>query len=225
MQAFTIHRGLAVPLAHANLDTDVIVRMARCAAVPRAQLGRWAFEALRFRPDGQPEPGCVFNDARFAGASILLADENFGCGSSREMAVWALAGMGLRCVVAPSFGDIFFANCFQNGLLPLCLPAPVVAALRAQAAGGGLQLEVDLPAQRLRGAATGPLAFEVDPLRKTLLVSGTDEIGLALAHAGELARWQARDRAARPWVYAPLRIPAPASASTPPTPSPPRRTP
>lgn len=225
MQAFTIHRGLAVPLAHANLDTDVIVRMERCAAVPREQLGRWALEALRYRPDGQPEPRCVFNDARFAGASILLADENFGCGSSREMAVWALAGMGLRCVVAPSFGDIFFANCFQNGLLPLRLPAPVVAALRAQAADGGLQLEVDLPAQQLRGAATGPLAFEIDPLRKTLLASGTDEIGLALAHAGDLARWQARDRAARPWIYAPLRMPAPATSPTSPTPSFPRRIP
>ncbi|CAN5521826.1 3-isopropylmalate dehydratase small subunit [soil metagenome] len=205
-QAFTTHTGLAVPLARANVDTDVIVRMDRCAEFPRGQLGPWAFESLRFRTNGTRDESCVFNNAAFNNASILVADDNFGCGSSREWAVWALADMGLRCVIAPRFGDIFFANCFQNGLLPVRLPQSTVTQLLAEAAAGALVLQLDLPAQRITGAASGPIAFDVEPLRKSMLMQGLDEISLALTHATDTAAWQLRDCSARPWVYAPIHI-------------------
>lgn len=205
-QAFTTHIGLTVPLARANVDTDVIVRMDRCAEFPRGQLGPWAFESLRLKTDGTRDESCVFNNSAFSSASILVADDNFGCGSSREWAVWALADMGLRCVIAPRFGDIFFANCFQNGLLPVRLHQGTVTQLLAEAAAGALVLQVDLHAQRISGAAGGPIAFDVEPLRKSMLLQGLDEISLALTHAAGTAAWQLHDRSARPWVYAPMQI-------------------
>jgi 3-isopropylmalate/(R)-2-methylmalate dehydratase small subunit len=206
MEAFTIHRGLVVPLVRANVDTDVVIRMERCAQFPRDQLGPWAFESLRLKPDGTPDASCIFNRPGFKAASILVASENFGCGSSREMAVWALAGMGLRCVIAPSFGDIFFGNCFQNGLLPVRLPAATVAALQEQAATGTLVLNIDLPAQTIQGACGGGIPFDIEPLRKSMLMQGMDEISLSLAHEADIARWQERDRAARPWAYTRLKV-------------------
>lgn len=206
MTPFQAHRGRVVPLLRANVDTDVIIRMQRCASVPREELGSFAFESLRTRADGTPDAACVFNDPRFADASILLALDNFGCGSSREMAVWALAGMGLRCVLAPSFGDIFLANCFQNGLLPVSLPARTIDALARQAAGGTLELDVDLSQQLVTGAADGPIRFEIEPLRRQMLLRGLDEISLSLTRADDITHWQERDRAERPWVHLPLRM-------------------
>jgi len=206
MNRFTRHQGQAVPLPRANVDTDVIVRMERCAEYPRDQLGPWAFESLRFAPGGAPDPACVFNQPAFKNASILIAAENFGCGSSREMAVWALAGMGLRCVIAPSFGDIFHANCFQNGMLPVRLPAGTVHALLAEAEGGALTLAVDLAAQAISGAQGGTISFDIEPLRKSMLLQGLDEISMSLTHGSAITAWQERDRAQRPWVYAPFRL-------------------
>ncbi|MCW5628658.1 MAG: 3-isopropylmalate dehydratase small subunit [Rhodoferax sp.] len=205
MTPFADHTGLAVPLVRANVDTDVIIRMNRCASEPRDRLGLWAFESLRMTAEGVADPGCVFNQAAFRDASILVAGPNFGCGSSREMAVWALQGMGLRCVVAPGFGDIFFANCFQNGLLPVQLPEATVEALQAQAAGGQLVLDVDLSAQTISGASDGPISFDIEPLRKSMLMSGLDEISMSLQHERSITKWQQHDRAARPWIYSRLR--------------------
>ena len=143
MQAFTTVTGPVAPLMLAN-----VVRIERLTTLDRQALGPYAFEALRYRADGSEDPGFVLNQPAFRGAPLLLADANFGCGSSREGAVWALQAIGVRCVVAPSFGDIFRANCFQNGVLPIRLPAEQVQALAKQAAGGG-EFTVDLQAQRL----------------------------------------------------------------------------
>ncbi|MEO8387996.1 3-isopropylmalate dehydratase small subunit [Polaromonas sp.] len=206
MDKFISHQGQAIPLRRANVDTDVIIRMDRCATFPRNQLGPWAFESLRIAPDGTLDPACVFNNHAFQHASILVASDNFGCGSSREMAVWALAGMGLRCVIAPGFGDIFYANCFQNSLLPVRLPAATVDALLTQATDGSLTLEVNLLTQTITGATDGTITFDIEPLRKSMLLEGLDEISITLTHSAAITQWQERDRTARPWVYAALNI-------------------
>lgn len=200
MQSFTTVTGPAAPLMRANVDTDVIVRIERLTTLGKEALGPYAFEALRYRAEGSEDPGFVLNQPPFRGAPLLLADANFGCGSSREGAVWALQAIGVRCVIAPSFGDIFFANCFQNGLLPIRLPAAQVQALAAQAAGGGA-FTVDLHAQRLTAPDGTALPFDVDALRREALLAGLDEIGLSLQHADAIAAWQAQDRALRPWNW------------------------
>lgn len=206
MEKFTNHVGQAVPLVKSNVDTELIIRIQRCAQLPRECLGPWAFESLRYFSEDQLDPTCVFNNPAFDGASILLAGENFGCGSSREWAVWALAGMGLRCVIAPSFGDIFYANCFQNGMLPIRLPAATVQALSAQAVGGALVLKVDLPTQSIHGAGNEPIAFEIDPLRKSMLLQGIDEISMTLTHDRDITCWQNHDRVERPWAHMTFQI-------------------
>ncbi|MGE5822973.1 MAG: 3-isopropylmalate dehydratase small subunit, partial [Bacteroidota bacterium] len=143
------------------------------------------------------------NQGTFRGAQILVAGENFGCGSSREMAVWAIAGMGFRCVVAPSFGDIFYNNCFQNGVLAIRLPKAVVDGMLRElaAASAPLELTVDLPAQTLTAPDGETYAFEIDALRKKSLVEGLDAIGVTLTRAPAIAAWQEQDRARRPWVW------------------------
>jgi 3-isopropylmalate/(R)-2-methylmalate dehydratase small subunit len=197
MLAFTRISGPAVPLLQANIDTDVIIRIERLAG--GADLRRYAFEALRYLPDGSPNPDCVLNDPRFANAPILLAGRNFGCGSSREGAVTALMAMGLRCVIAPGFGDIFFANCFRNGLLPIVLPENAVKKLAAQSGIG--DFTVDLEAQLVRVPSGETISFPVDALQREGLLEGLDEIGLTLKDDGKIAAWQAIDRANRPWVW------------------------
>ena len=198
MQKFTALHAIAAPFPTANVDTDLIIRIERCAAVPRGQLGRWAFEMLRYRADGSENPEFVFNRKPWRGAGIIGAAENFGTGSSREMAVWALADMGIRCVIAPSFGEIFYGNCFQNGLLAIRLPGAEVASLMALAGDPATaEFTVDLERQRINGNTP----FEVSPRRKRMLLEGLDEIGLTLAMDAEIAGFQAADRARRPWVY------------------------
>lgn len=197
MQPFTSVTGPAAPLPQANIDTDVIIRIERLTG--DADLGRYAFEALRYLPDGAPNPSWVFNDPRFAKAPILIAGRNFGCGSSREGAVTALMAMGLRCVIAPGFGDIFFANCFRNGLLPIALPEAVVETLAAEA--DGRDFTVDLRAQSVRAPSGEIIPFSVDPLQRDGLLEGLDEIGLTLKEESGIAAWQAADRATRPWVW------------------------
>jgi 3-isopropylmalate/(R)-2-methylmalate dehydratase small subunit len=197
MLAFTRISGPTVALLQANVDTDVIIRIERLTG--GADLGLYAFEALRYLPDGSPNPDCVLNDPRFANAPILLAGRNFGCGSSREGAVTALMAMGLRCVIAPGFGDIFFANCFRNGLLPIVLPENAVKKLAAQSGIG--DFTVDLEAQLVRVPSGETISFPVDALQREGLLEGLDEIGLTLKDDGKIAAWQAIDRANRPWVW------------------------
>jgi len=204
MDPFTVLRSTAAALPWSNVDTDMIIRVERCVRTPRAEMGRWAFEMMRFDAAGHDDPAFPLNREKFRGAQILVAGENFGCGSSREMAVWAIAGMGFRCVVAPSFGDIFYNNCFQNGVLAIRLPRPMVEImLRALAAASApLELTVDLPAQTLTAPGGETYAFDIDPLRKKALLEGLDAIGVTLAREPAIAAWQARDRARRPWVWA-----------------------
>lgn len=198
MDPFRTLTALAAPLPQPNVDTDVIIRVERCVRTPKAELGRYAFEALRFHPDGSENPGFILNREPWRHAQILVCGENFGCGSSREMAVWAIAGMGIRCVIAPSFGEIFHGNCLQNGLLAIRLPPDAVARLMRQAGDPATAVfTIDLENQTINGE----LAFEVDPYARTMLLEGLDAIGLTLAREAELAAFEARDRARRPWIY------------------------
>lgn len=202
MQPFTALTGTATPLLRDNLDTDVIIRIERLTGTPRDGLGAYAFESLRLRPDGSEDPRCVLNQPGFRGAPILVTGANFGCGSSREGAVWALMGMGLRCIVAEGFGDIFHGNCFQNGLLPVRLPGDAVRRLAAQCRPGAA-VAVDLRRQSVTFPDGEALAFEIEPMRRDALLAGLDDIGLTLRHADAIAAYQAADRAARPWVWQP----------------------
>ncbi len=198
MEKFGVLTGVAAALPQSNVDTDVIIRVERCARTPKAEQGRYAFEAVRFRADGSENPDFVLNREPWRAAKILVCGENFGCGSSREMAVWALAGMGIRCVIAPSLGEIFHGNCFLNGLLAIHLPKDAVARLSALASNPATcTFTVDLERQTINGE----VRFEIDPLHRRMLLEGLDAIGLTLAREAEISAWQAADRKRRPWIY------------------------
>ena len=203
MVKFTTLTAVAAYYPRANVDTDLIIRVERCAKVEKKGLGKYAFEMARFLADGSDNPEFPLNNGPFRQAQILVGSINFGCGSSREMAVWAIAGMGIRCVIAPSFGEIFFGNCFQNGLLPVILPQAAVekigAALAADPANA--KLTVDLERQVVVAPDGSEHAFAIEPLRKKALLEGLDEIGLTRLRESDIAAFQARDRVKRPWVY------------------------
>jgi 3-isopropylmalate/(R)-2-methylmalate dehydratase small subunit len=191
--------GRAVPLMVSNVDTDVIIRVERMTSTDPALLAPWAFEALRYDADGKLKEDFVLNDACYADAPILVAGENFGCGSSREPAVWAVMGLGIRCVIAPSFGDIFRSNCLTNGVLPVALDGSAVDAL-ARAASRLGEVTVDLPAQEVRtGGKTWH--FEIGAAHKLMLIEGMDEMTLSLRIADKVADWEAEDRRQRPWAW------------------------
>jgi 3-isopropylmalate/(R)-2-methylmalate dehydratase small subunit len=198
--------GVAAPLPLANLDTDVIIRIEKLAQCPREELGRWAMAPLRFRDDGSENPDFVLNQPAWREARILVAGPNFACGSSREHAVWALQGMGIACVIAPSFGDIFRTNCFQNGLLPVQLPAGQAQSLldaleEGRRRGEAVALSVDLESQVVRWPGRGELSFTIEPRRRQALLHGIDEIELTRRLLPQIEAWQEQDRAARPWVW------------------------
>ena len=200
MDKLTRIESLAVPLLLDDVDTDVITPLRRILeGIP--SMVEHAFEVLRFRSDGSPEPGCVLNDPRFKGAEILLAGRNFGCGSSRETAVWAIRGLGVRCIVAPSFGDIFHSNCFKNGVLPIVLPAVEVAALGEEAGQAAGTFVVDLEACRLTTPRGRSAVFEINGLRRAALLQGLDDLGLTLQRLDAIDAFENRDREGRPWAY------------------------
>ena len=201
MSGFTTLAGVAAPLMRANIDTDTIIRIERMTGTAPEQMAQWAFEALRFRADGSEDPGFVLNQAPFRDAPILLAGDNFGCGSSREGAVWALKHSGIRCVIAPSFGDIFANNCFQNGLLPIVLPAGQVEQLAAECAGGNARVTVDLEQQTVTSPHGATFPFQIEALRREAMLKGLDEIGLTLLHEQAIDAFKARDQAERPWTW------------------------
>lgn len=202
MEKFTVLTGQAAALLRPNIDTDIIIRIDRLAALKRAELGNFAFEAWRFRPDGSDEPAFVLNKAAYRHSSILLAGANFGCGSSREHAVWALQGMGLRCVIAPSFGEIFFGNCFQNGVLPVVLPAVTVAELAAEVESSPSgPITVDLEQQVVVSPFGARHCFDIEPARRIQLLEGLDEIALTLRDVEVIDQFQTADRVNRPWIY------------------------
>lgn len=204
MERFTKVTGVAAPLMRENVDTDLIIRIERLVNnTGRQGLGPYCFEQLRLRPDGSEDPDCVLNQAPYRDAPIILSADNFGCGSSREGAVWALAGMGVRAVIAPSYGDIFFNNCFQNGILPVKLPLAEVQQLadEMKASPGNARITVDLETCQVVSPTGRVIPFEVDARRQHAMLNGLDDIGQTLARKHEIEAWQANDRAARPWVW------------------------
>ena len=197
MEPFTTLTAVAVPLDLVNVDTDRIVP-ARFLRRPRSE----GYQNFLFHDLREGDPGFVLDRREYRGAKILVAAENFGCGSSREAAVWALAGFGLRAWIAPSFGDIFFENSFKNGALAIVLPLERVAALREQLKSApGSEITIDLPAQTVRFPDGTLASFDVDPFRKECLSAGIDEIELTLRHEGEIAAYEARRRREAPWLF------------------------
>jgi 3-isopropylmalate/(R)-2-methylmalate dehydratase small subunit len=204
MTPFTTLSAVAAPILRANVDTDLIIPIDRMVGnAVRGTLGRWCFRALRYLPDGSENPEFILNRPPYRGAEILITGPNFGCGSSREAAVWALQEMGIRAVVGSSFGDIFFNNCFQNGVLPVVLDEAVVRSLAAEveASQGAGRVTVDLAEGVLVSPSGARHAFAVEPRRRTALLEGLDDIGLTLRRGDEIAAFQARDRERRPWIH------------------------
>ena len=214
MQPFTQLTGLVVPLDRANVDTDAIIPKQFLKSIKRSGFGPYLFDEWRYLDHGEPGQDCtgrplnpdfVLNQQRYRGASMLLARANFGCGSSREHAPWALLDYGIRVIIAPSFADIFYNNCFKNGLLPIVLEDQAVDRLFQEAAvGPGYSLAVDLPAQSVTTPSGETLLFDVDAFRKHCLVNGLDEIGLTLQHEEEIRAYEERRRAQAPWLFTEL---------------------
>jgi len=200
MQAFTTLDAKAAPLDIANLDTDQIIPKQFLKTVDREGLGKGLFYDLRFDAAGRPREDFVLNDPRYAGAGVLIAGDNFGCGSSREHAPWALLDYGVKCVIAPSFADIFYNNCFQNGLLPIALPEPQVRALMDEARGGNHVFSVDLATQTVTAPSGKQFRFEIDPARKEKLLNGLDAIGETLQRAKDIDVYEQRQALAQPWL-------------------------
>jgi len=201
MTPFTRLAAVAAPLDAANIDTDQIIP-ARFLHKPRGpEFGRLAFHDLRFDAEGREQPGFVLNQAPYRGAKILVAGANFGCGSSREAAVYVLWDLGIRAVIAPSFGDIHYGNELQNGMLPVVLPEEICRALREQLhRSPGAQLSVDLEAQTVAGPDGAAHRFAIDPAQRERLLKGLDEVGLILQHRAEIEAFEARQRAEMPWL-------------------------
>lgn len=203
MNKFTKLEGVAAPFLRQNVDTDMIIPMTRLVGTTRAEVEASGFALFRFNKDGTENPDFVLNQPAWKGAPILLAGDNFGCGSSREAAVWALAGMGIRAVIAPSFGDIFYNNCFQNGVLPVELPIEDIEQLAEEmrASPGNARVTVDLERQVVVSPRGRELPFKVEANRRNALLQGLDDIGVTLTHQDKIEAWQTRDHAARPWVW------------------------
>jgi len=202
MEKFTRVTGVAAPLMRPNIDTDVIIPIDDCVTVPRGEQGRCAFRPLRYLADGSDNPDFILNREPYRKAVILLAGVNFGCGSSREPAVWALMGLGLRAIIAPSFGDIFYNNCFQNGVLAIILPEKTVRALAdVVEASPDSPITVDLENCVVEHPGGMRVPFSIDEARRTALLEGLDQVGMTLRLDAKIAAWQQGDRVKRPWVY------------------------
>ena len=201
MQPFTTLTGIAAPLPKANVDTDQIIPARFLKSISRTGFGKNLFANFRYREDGSENPDFVLNQPPYRDAEILIAHENFGCGSSREHAPWALLDFGIRCVIAPDFADIFNNNCFKNGILPVRLPHEVCDALMEDARlGANARVTVDLERQVVVRPSGEEIPFDVDPLRKHLLLNGLDDIGQTMQHAGAIDAFEARRKAAQPWL-------------------------
>jgi 3-isopropylmalate/(R)-2-methylmalate dehydratase small subunit len=201
MQKFTTLTGIAAHLPMINVDTDMIIPKQYLKTIKRTGLGKGLFAELRYDDKGAPLPDFVLHKPPYDKAVILITGENFGCGSSREHAPWALLDFGIRCIVAPSFADIFYNNCFKNGILPITLPQAEIDKLIDDASrGANATLSVDLEAQEIRGPDGGVIKFDIDPFRKRCLMEGLDDIGLTLEKADSIAAFEEASRPARPWA-------------------------
>jgi 3-isopropylmalate/(R)-2-methylmalate dehydratase small subunit len=211
MQAFTQLAGLAVPLDRANVDTDMIIPKQFLKSIKRSGFGPNLFDELRYLDEGQPDqdssqrpinPDFVLNFPRYKGAKILLARDNFGCGSSREHAPWALLDFGISCVIAPSFADIFYNNCFKNGILPITLMDEQVDQLFEDTlAKEGFELTVDLEAGVIRGSSAGDIEFNIDSFRRHCLLHGLDDIGLTLEQSSSIKKYEQKRQQQAPWLF------------------------
>ena len=214
MKSFNLVNGIAAPIDRANVDTDLIIPKQFLKSIKRSGFGPNLFDELRYLDQGEPGQDCstrpvneefALNQPRYAGAQVLLARENFGCGSSREHAPWALEDYGFRCLIAPSFADIFYNNCFKNGILPVELDADTVDRLfNEMYASEGYELTVDLPAQEIRTPAGEAISFEVDAFRKHCLLNGLDDIGLTLESAEAIRAFEAKWQEKSPWLFGSL---------------------
>jgi 3-isopropylmalate/(R)-2-methylmalate dehydratase small subunit len=211
MEKFTLHAGLVAPLDRENVDTDAIIPKQFLKSIHRTGFGPNLFDAWRYLDPGEPgqdpasrkpNPDFVLNQPRFRGATILIARKNFGCGSSREHAPWALQQFGFRAIIAPSYADIFFNNCFKNGLLPIVLPDFHLDHLFQEvAANMGYRLQIDLPAQTVTTPSGQVMRFDAEPFRKECLVNGWDDIGLTLRRQDAIRAYEERRRASEPWIF------------------------
>jgi len=211
MRPFVVHEGLVAPLDRANVDTDAIIPKQFLKSIKRSGFGPNAFDEWRYLDHGEPgmdnstrsvNPAFVLNQPRYRGASILLTRDNFGCGSSREHAPWALEDFGFRALVGTSFADIFYNNCFKNGLLPIVLPAEAIQSLfDLVAVVPGTTLKIDLAEQTVTRPDGIALHFDIDPFRKECLLNGWDDIGLTLRHAEQIKEFEARRRVEQPWLF------------------------
>ena len=196
--------AIAAPIMRENVDTDVVIRIERLVGNNvRGALGRWAFGSLRYLSDGSENPDFVLNREPYRQAQILVTGPNFGCGSSREGAVWAIKEMGIRAIIGSSFGDIFHANCFQNGVLPIVIDKAEVEQIvsEIEATQGSGRIGIDLEAETISTPSGRKIAFKIDPRRRAALLEGLDEIDLTLKRDADIRAFQAADRAKRPWIY------------------------
>jgi 3-isopropylmalate/(R)-2-methylmalate dehydratase small subunit len=201
MEKFTTLTGVPAPLPMINVDTDMIIPKQFLKTIKRTGLGKNLFHEMRYDENGNENPDFVLNKLAYRRASILIAGDNFGCGSSREHAPWALLDFGIRCIVAPSFADIFYNNCFKNGILPIRLPQEDIDKLLDDASrGANATLTIDLENQRITGPDGGEITFEIDPFRKKCLLEGLDDIGLTMARADKIDAYEERAQTARPWL-------------------------
>jgi 3-isopropylmalate/(R)-2-methylmalate dehydratase small subunit len=200
MQAFTVLTGVAAPLRVINIDTDMIIPKQYLKTIKRTGLGKGLFSEQRYNDDGSENPEFVLNKPAYRNAQILVAGDNFGCGSSREHAPWALLDFGIRCVISTSFADIFYNNCFKNGILPIVVsPEDLEKLFEDAERGANATLSVDLEAQEIRGPDGGVIGFDIDPFRKHCLMNGLDDIGLTLEKASAIDAYESK-LADRPWA-------------------------
>jgi 3-isopropylmalate/(R)-2-methylmalate dehydratase small subunit len=203
MEKFDQLTGVAAPLAMINIDTDKIIPKQYLKTIARTGLGKGLFDEMRYTPDGAEVPGFVLNQPAYRAAKILIAGENFGCGSSREHAPWALLDFGIRCIIASSFADIFYNNCFKNGILPIKLDEALVQSLQDDAANGANAVfTIDLATQTITRPDGGTVTFEIDPFRKHCLMNGLDDIGLTLEKGASIDSYEAAQAQSQPWLSA-----------------------
>ncbi|MFG1227236.1 3-isopropylmalate dehydratase small subunit [Xanthobacter wiegelii] len=201
MEKFTVLEGVAAPMKLVNVDTDMIIPKQYLKTIQRTGLGKGLFSEMRYLDDGAENPAFVLNQPAYRSSKILVAGDNFGCGSSREHAPWALLDFGIRCVISTSFADIFYNNCFKNGILPIVVSEDDLDKLFDDAErGANATLTIDLPAQEIRGPDGGVVKFEIDPFRKRCLVEGLDDIGLTLQKAPAIDQYEAAKGAEQPWL-------------------------
>ena len=201
MEKFTKLTGVAAPLPIVNVDTDMIIPKDYLKTIKRTGLGKGLFAEMRFNEDGSENPDFVLNKPAYRKAQILVAGDNFGCGSSREHAPWALLDFGIRCVISTSFADIFYNNCFKNGILPIKVsPEDLKKLLDDADRGSNATLTIDLPNQEIRGPDGGRIAFDLDPFRKHCLLNGLDDIGLTMAKKDNIGSYENKTKAERPWL-------------------------